>query len=312
VLPTARLAAGRPDLIDVRTDVYSLGVILYHMLTGQYPYEVTGSTLQVLQNIQKTDPVRPRQIIRKFDSDVEAIVLTTLEKERTKRYQSAAELKSDIENWLDGRPIRVKSISTTYLLRKIIARHRYTSTVAALLLLIIIGFAYVSFDLYISTKKAQQETEDYARQLTMQIARGRALERESAFTMFLEAWRQNNISRAGLVFGYMSEGSKEKKAARFLADPSPVADKESNFRQSISDENSWFAEFIIGESHLKGGNRKEALEAFKRSYEAFGQSSQGDKSGADGWILEQLEKRLQELGSTGSPAEENEKPKTEN
>jgi len=298
-------AAGRPDLIDVRTDVYSLGVMLYHMLTGQYPYEVTGSTLQVLQNIQKADPIRPRQIIRKFDSDVEAILLTALDKEPAKRYQSTAELKSDIENWLDGRPIRVKSISTTYLLRKIIARHRYTSTVAALLLLIIIGFAYVSFDLYITAKKAQKDTEDYATQLTMQIARGRALERETTFTAFLEAWRQNHIPRAKFVFGYLSEGSKEKKAAMFLADSSPVADKESNFRRSISDENSWFAEFIIGESHLKSGNRKEALEAFRRSYEAVGQSSQGDKSGADGWMLEQIEKRLEDLSSTDKPAEEN-------
>ncbi|MFC1604908.1 serine/threonine protein kinase [Planctomycetota bacterium] len=305
-------AAGRPDLIDVRTDVYSLGVMLYHMLTDQYPYEVTGSTLQVLQNIQKADPIRPRQIIRKFDSDVEAILLTTLEKEPAKRYQSTAELKSDIENWLDGRPIRVKSISTAYLLRKIIARHRYTSSVAALLLLIIIGFAYVSFDLYITAKKAQKDAEDYAAQLTMQIARGRALERQTTFTMFLEAWRQNNVSRAGLVFGYMSEGSKEKKAAMFLADSNPVADKESDFRQSISDKNRWFVEFIIGESHLKNGSQKEALEAFKRSYEAFGQSSQGDKSGADSWILEQLEKRLEDLSSPDMSAQADMKTKAGN
>jgi len=305
-------AAGRPDLIDVRTDVYSLSIMLYHMLTGQYPYEVVGSTLQVLQNIQKTEPIRPRQIIRKFDSDVEAILLTALEKDPAKRYQSAAELKSDIENWLDGRPIRVKSISTTYLLRKIIARHRYTSTVAVLLLLIIIGFAYVSFDLYLTAKKAQQKTDDYDKQLTMEVARSRALERGSAFNMFLEAWRQNNVSMAGLVFVYMSEGSKEKKAARFLADSNAVADKESDFRRSISDEDSWFAEFIIGESHLKNDSRKEALEAFNRSYETARHSSQGEKSGADGWIFEQLEKRLQELGSADRPAKENENPKTEN
>jgi len=305
-------AAGRPDLIDVRTDVYSLGIMLYHMLTGQYPYEVTGSTLQVLQNIQKTDPVRPRQIIRKFDSDVEAILLTALEKDPAKRYQSAAELKSDIEHWLDGRPISVKCVSTTYLLRKIIARHRYTSTVAALVLLIIIGFAYVSFDLYLTAKKAQRQTEAHARELTNQIARTRAVQRESAFTMFLDAWRQDNISQAGLVFAYMSAGSKEKKAARFLADSSPVADKESDFRLSIPDEDSWFAEFIIGESHLKNGSRKEALEAFMRGHEAAGQSSQPDESGTDGWILEQIEKRLQELGSADSRAEKDEKSKTEN
>jgi len=305
-------AAGRPDLIDVRTDVYSLGIILYHMLTGQYPYEVVGSTLQVLQNIQKAEPVRPRHINRKFDSDVEAILLTALEKDPTKRYQSTAELKSDIENWLDGRPVRVKSISTAYLLRKIIARHRYTSTVAALLLLIIIGFAYVSFDLYLTAKKSQRKTEDYARQLTNQIAMTRALQRESAFTMFLEAWRQNNISQAGVVFHYMSAGSKEKKAARFLADSSPVADKESDFRRSIPEEDSWFTEFIIGEAHLKNGERKEALEAFKRSYEATGQSLRTDKSGADGWIFEQSEKRIEELSSAEKSAEAGEKTKAGN
>jgi hypothetical protein len=198
------------------------------------------------------------------------------------------------------------------LLRKIIARHRYTSTVAALLLLIIIGFAYVSFDLYLTAKKAQRKTDDYDKQLTMEVARSSALKRGSAFNMFLEAWRQNNISRAGLVFGYMSEGSKEKKAARFLADSSPIADKESGFRQSIPDTESWFAEFIIGESYLKNGSRKEALEAFKCSYDAARQLSQVDKSGADGWILEQLEKRLQELGSIDSPVEESEKLETEN
>ena len=112
-------AAGRPDQIDVRTDVYSLGVMLYRMLTGQYPYEVGGSTLEALQNIQKADPVRPRQLDRKFDSDVEAILLTALAKDPAERYQSTAELQSDTQNWLEGRPIRVKSISTLYLLRKI-------------------------------------------------------------------------------------------------------------------------------------------------------------------------------------------------
>jgi hypothetical protein len=98
----------------------------------------------------------------------------------------------------------------------------------------------------------------------------------------------------------------------FLADSSPVADKESNFRQSISDKNSWFVEFIIGESHLKNGSRKEAFETFKRSYEAFGQSSQGEKSGADSWILEQLEKRLEDLSSPDKSAEADMKTKAGN
>ena len=300
-------AAGRPDLIDVRTDVYSLGVMLYHMLTGQYPYEVTGSTLQVLQNIQKAEPIRPRQIIRKFDSDVEAILLTTLEKEPAKRYQSTAELKSDIEHWLDGLPIRVKSISTMYLLRKIISRHRYTSMVAALLLLIIIGFAYVSFDLYITAKKAQQDTEDYATQLTAETARRVALSRPFVFNFFLEAWKQGRNQQASFVSRFLSEGSKEHKAASFLFDHSPVSEKEVDFRQALSGENSWFAEFIIGENYLRNGDRKEALEAYKRSNEAVGQESQSGSLGVDGFLVELVKTRLKQISAADEPAERNEK-----
>jgi len=299
-------AAGRPNLIDVRTDVYSLGVILYRMLTGQYPYEVTGSTLEVLQNIQKAEPVRPRQIIRKFDSEVEAILLTALAKDPAQRYHSAADLKSDIEHWLEGRPIRVKCVSTTYLLRKIISRHRYTSTVAALLLIIILGFAYVSFDLYITARKAQRESEDYAEQLTAETARRIALTRPFVFTFFLEAWRQSRNPQAALVLSFLSDGSREQKAARFLFDPSPVAQKEAAFRQALGDENDWFTEFIIGENHLKNGSRNEAIKAFKRSFEAVPQPAPGNGMGADSWLLGQLKTRLDDLNAVNKPMTENE------
>lgn len=301
-------AAGRPDLIDVRTDVYSLGVILYRMLTGQYPYEVAGSTLEVLQNIQKVDPVRPRQIIRKFDSDVEAILLTALAKDPDKRYHSAADLKSDIENWLEGRPIRVKSISTAYLLRKIIARHRYTSTVAALLLLIIIGFAYVSFDLYLTAKKARRDSENYAAQLSAETARRVALSRPFVFNFFLEAWRQGRNQQAAFVFRFLSEGTKEHKAAGFLFNPSPVPEKEAEFRKALAGDDIWFAEFIIGENYLRNGDRNKALAAYKCSNDAVGQVSRDGSLGVDRFLIEMIKTRLNELNAS-EPAE-NEAQKT--
>jgi serine/threonine protein kinase len=298
-------AAGRPDQIDVRTDVYSLGVMLYHMLTGQYPYDVSGSTLEALQNIQKADPVRPRQIDRKFDSDVEAILLTALAKDPAERYQSTAELQSDIQNWLDGRPISVKSISTAYLLRKIIARHRFTSSVAALLVVIVLAFAYVSFDLYITAKKAQQAAEDKANYLRAQIATTNGVIRLFAFTNFLENWRLGFDNRAKDTMLYMSEGSKERKAAAFLLSRGPVAEKESGFRQALSDEYRWFAEFIIAEDHLRNKDRDQALEAYRQSQEAIPQVLQGKGPSVDNWAIRQVRNRLEHLSAVDRPEVEN-------
>ena len=296
-------AAGRPNLIDVRTDVYSLGVILYFLLTGQYPYDVTGSTLEVLQNIQKAEPTRPRQINRKFDPDVEAILLAALAKDPAQRYQSAADLLSDIENWLQGRPIRVRSISTMYLLSKIITRHRYTSTVVALLVLIVLGFLLVGSDLYITAKKAQKESETLASQWAAEAAEQTSTSRQMTFNFFLLAWHTGREKQVAIAFSCLSRGSKEYKAAEFLLNPAPLDKKEPIFRQALSEQYPWFVDFILGEYHLKTGNHKAALDAFQHSYEAIQQLPQSDRSNVDGWLVTQLRNRLSELNALNKPSE---------
>ena len=305
-------AAGLPNLIDVRTDVYSLGVILYFLLTGQYPYDVTGSTLDVLQNIQKAEPARPRQINRKFDPDVETILLAALAKDPTSRYQSAADLLSDIENWLQGRPIRVRSISTMYLLRKIIARHRYTSTVVALLILIFLGFSFVAFDLYITAKKAQKESETTANHWSEEAARQSLMSRQMTFNFFLLAWQTGRDKQVQIAFSCLSRSSKEYKAAEFLLNPAGLDKKEPAFRQALSDQYSWFVYFIVGEYQLKTGNHKAALEAFQHSYEAIQQLPQSERSEVDGWLVTQLRNRLGELNTLNKPPKTVDKSNGEN
>jgi serine/threonine protein kinase len=308
-------ASGRPNLINVRTDVYSLGVILYHMLTGQYPYDITGSTLEVLQNIQKAEPTRPRQINRKFDPDVEAILLAALAKDPARRYQSAADLHGDIENWLQGRPIRVRSISTMYLLRKIIARHRYTSTVVALLLLIVLGFSLVTLDLYVTARKAQQEAEANAQQLTSEVAKSIISSRQITplcFVYILQAWHDGRNKDAYAMGLYLKDGSKEKKAAFFLLDPVPLAKKEARFVEALSAEYAWFADFIIAEHYLKDGNRQQALEAYQRSYKAIEQLSQDRRQPGDWFVIDRVKARIYELTTAVKPPEKVDKSESEN
>jgi serine/threonine protein kinase len=89
-------AEASPAKIDLRTDVYSLGVILYQMLTGKFPYDVIGPMREVQQRIMHSEPVRPRILRNEVDDEGETIVLKCLHKERERRYQTAGELARDV------------------------------------------------------------------------------------------------------------------------------------------------------------------------------------------------------------------------
>lgn len=134
-------AEGLPDRIDLRTDVYSLGVILYQMLTGRFPYVVTGKLPDVLSRIVHEEPARPSSIRPRLDDDLDTIVMKCLAKEPSRRYQSAGELASDIRHHLAGEPIEAKRDSALYVIRKHLLRHRVPAAVGAGCLLMVIVFA---------------------------------------------------------------------------------------------------------------------------------------------------------------------------
>ena len=140
--------AGRPDDVNALTDVYSLGVILYRLLTGRMPYELEGSLLEIARSIETIDPLPPRRIDPSIPADLEAIVLRALRKTKESRYQSAAGLAREIDRFLTGAPVEARSGSGWYLLRKaVLFNRRRLAWVGAAVVLIAGAGAAVAFSL---------------------------------------------------------------------------------------------------------------------------------------------------------------------
>ncbi len=134
--------SGDPDQIDTRTDVYSLGVILYELLCGRLPYNVEGQSLpQAARTVCETQLVRLAAIDRRLRGDLDTVVTRALEKDKARRYQTAAELADDIRRYLRGEPVGALRDSVLYVLRKAIARYRWPAAVAGVSLLSLAGFA---------------------------------------------------------------------------------------------------------------------------------------------------------------------------
>ena len=125
-------AAGRSNEVDMRSDVYSLGVVLYQLLTDKFPYEVRGSLDQVVANIIHAEPIRPRAICRQIGGELETIVLKCLHKQPERRYQNAGELGRDLQRLLNNEPIEARRDSAIYLLGKIARRNKLPIAFAAI------------------------------------------------------------------------------------------------------------------------------------------------------------------------------------
>ncbi|MEM7588271.1 MAG: serine/threonine-protein kinase, partial [Acidobacteriota bacterium] len=197
--------------IDTRSDVYSLGILLYELLVGVRPFEPTGiSVVKVLRQIIEEEPAGPSvkwaeleqtaqfelaharaldagSLAKRLRGELDWIVLKAVAKDRQERYASATHLAADLERHLRQEPVEAGPPSMVYRVRKFVRRQRGLVTAAALLLLtLILGLTGTLVNLQRATQEAERASREAQRANQEAAATQQALEETEEISEFLQ------------------------------------------------------------------------------------------------------------------------------
>jgi hypothetical protein len=200
--------AGAKKALTTAADVYALGTILYELLTGQPPFRA-ATPMDTLLQVLEREPGPPRKLNPKIDRDLETICLKCLDKEPTRRYESAAALVDDLERWLRGEPVQARRTGLVERTWKW-ARGRpgiallTGATAIFLVLTVLLGAGYVITGMHLQETEAAKATEERLRSEADASRENAEHDRKRAeVALYINRvmraqfeWRDNEVARA--------------------------------------------------------------------------------------------------------------------
>lgn len=246
-------ALGKKKELDERSDVYSLGAVMYELVTGIAPFR--GATSQIVfQQVIDKDPVAPRKIVPRLPKELEKICLKAMAKEKAQRYADAEELATDLDRFLNKKAVLASGPNIVYRVKKWVKQNRTTAAAGGsiILLLLCAGLFYIKIqakerEIMLANRRAKEAEERIKKEAEERIQEAERKAREAQ----LEAERKAREAKLA--------AERKAREAKLAADTTNKTNKANKGNAQAVAHNNKGIEF------WEGGKMDEALQEFKKA-----------------------------------------------